>query len=90
MEETHLLCLVVSKQAVSAVLVEDRAKEKIPMYNVSHSLMGAETNYPLIEKFAYALVMASRELRPYFEAHKIIVLTDQPIKNVLQRLDASG
>ena len=47
-------------------------------------------NYPLIDKFAYALVMASRMLRPYFEAHKILVLTNQPLKNVLQKLDASG
>ena len=47
-------------------------------------------NYPLIEKFAYALVMASRKLQPYFEAHKILILTDQPLRSVLQRLDASG
>ena len=47
-------------------------------------------NYPFIEKFAYALVMASRKLRPYFEAHKILVLTDQPLRNVLQKLDALG
>ena len=44
---------------------------------------GIEMNYPLIEKFAYALVMASRKLRPYFEAHKILVLIDQPLTNVL-------
>jgi len=60
------------------------------VYYVSHALEGAEVNYPLIEKFAYALVKASRKLRPYFEAHKILVLTDQPLKNVLQKLDASG
>jgi len=35
------------------------------VYYVSHALAGAEVNYPLIEKFAYALVMASRKLRPY-------------------------
>jgi len=34
--------------------------------------------------------MASRKLRPYFVAYKILVLTSQPLKNVLQRLDASG
>jgi len=56
---------------------------------VIHALVGTEVNYPLIEKFTYALVMASRKLKPYFEAHKILVLTDQPLKNVLQRLNAS-
>jgi len=59
------------------------------MYYISHALAGIEVNYPLIEKFAYALVMASRKVRPYFEAHKILVLTDQPLRNVLQKLDAS-
>ena len=55
-----------------------------------HALVGTEVNYPLIEKFTYALVMASRKPTLYFEAHMILVLTDQPLKNVLQRLDASG
>jgi len=44
---------------VSAVLVVERAREQVPVYYVSHALVGAEVNYPLKEKFAYALVMAS-------------------------------
>jgi len=60
------------------------------MYYVRHALAGAEANYPLIKKFGFTLVMASRKLRSYFEAHKFMLLTDQPLKNVLQRLDASG
>jgi len=36
------------------------------------------------------LVLASRKLCPYFEAHKLTILTDQPLKNVLQKLDVSG
>ena len=77
------LYLAVSEHAVSAVLVAERAREQVPVYYISHALAGAEVNYPLIEKFAYALVMASRKLRPYFEAHKILVLTDQPLRSVL-------
>ena len=82
--EILVLYLAISEHAVSAILVVERVSEQIPMYYVSHALAGAEVNYPLIEKFAYALVMASRKLRPYFEAHKILVLTDQPLKNILQ------
>jgi len=85
-----VLYLAVSEDAVSAILVAEWVKEPIPVYYVSHALAGAEMNYPPIEKFAYALVMASRKLRPYFEAHKILVLTDQPLRNVIQKLDASG
>jgi len=29
-------------------------------------------------------------VRPYFEAHKILVLTDQTLRNILQKLDVSG
>ena len=72
-----------------AVLVVERAMEQILVYYVSHALAGAEVSHPLIEKFAYMLVMASRKLRPYFEVHKVAVLTDQPLKNVLERFNAS-
>jgi len=37
----------------------ERAKEQIPVYYMSHALPGSKINYPLIEKFAYALVMVS-------------------------------
>ena len=47
-------------------------------------------NYPLIEKFAYALVPTSWKLYPYFEVNKGTVLTDEPVKNILQKLYASG
>jgi len=85
-----VLYLAVAEHAVSAILVVERAKEQIPVYYISHALAGAKVNYPLIEKFAYTFVMASQKLGPYFEAHKILVLTDQSLKNVLQKLDASG
>jgi len=46
------------------VLVVERAKQQTPAYYVTHALAKAETNYPLMKKFAYILVMASRKLRP--------------------------
>jgi len=88
--EVLVLYLAISEHAVSVILVVERAKEQIPVYYVSHALTGAEVNCPLIEKFSYALEMASRKLRPYFEAHKILVLTNPPLRNVLQKLDALG
>ena len=70
-------------------MVIEQDKDHIATYYVSHALVGTEFNNPLIEKFAYASILASRKLRPYFKAHKIIVLTDQLLKNVFQKLDAS-
>lgn len=38
----------------------------------------------------FALIVASKRLRPYFQAHLLKVLTDHPFKKVLQKLNTSG
>ena len=43
-----------------------------------------------MEKLAFALVTAVRKLKPYFQAHTIIVLTDQPLKRAMSSLEAAG
>lgn len=43
-----------------------------------------------MEKLAYALVVAARKLRQDFQSHLVTVLTDFPLKEVLQKIDASG
>ena len=43
-----------------------------------------------IEKITFALIMASRKLRPYFQANPIIVMTDQPIKKAMNKTEAAG
>ena len=49
-----------------------------------------EKRYPRMEKLAFALVTAARKLKPYFQAHTIIVLTDQPLKRAMSSLKAAG
>ena len=39
---------------------------------------------------AYALVLAARRLRPYFQAHTIQVLTNLPMRSILHRPSTSG
>ena len=34
--------------------------------------------------------MAARKLRPYFQAHTVTVLTDQPLRQILQKPECSG
>ncbi|CAL8174755.1 unnamed protein product [Prunus armeniaca] len=46
--------------------------------------------YPEIEKLALALVISARKLRPYFQCHTIIVLTNHPLRQVLQKPETSG
>ena len=43
-----------------------------------------------MEKLAFALVTAARKLKPYFQAHNIIVLTDQPLKRAISSPEATG
>jgi hypothetical protein len=49
-----------------------------------------ETRYPVMEKLALVLVYAAQRLRRYFQAHPIKVLTEQPIQQVLRKLEVSG
>ncbi|KAI5317310.1 hypothetical protein L3X38_037017 [Prunus dulcis] len=55
------------------------------MHYVSKALQDAEVRYSDIEKLAFALVVSARRLRPYFQAHTIHVLTNQPLRQVLQK-----
>ncbi|GJY35610.1 reverse transcriptase domain-containing protein [Tanacetum coccineum] len=57
---------------------------------VSRTLNEAERNYSPLEKLALSLINMTRRLRRYFESHLVKVITDQPIKNILNRTEASG
>nr|XP_009383140.1 PREDICTED: uncharacterized protein LOC103970956 [Musa acuminata subsp. malaccensis] len=82
--------LAASQHAVSSVLTKEVAGEQLPVYYANHVLNGPEEQYPSLEKLALALVLASRKLRPYFEAHTIEVITDQPLRQVLSKFDVAG
>nr|XP_009386285.1 PREDICTED: uncharacterized protein LOC103973446 [Musa acuminata subsp. malaccensis] len=84
------LYLAVSRHAVSSVLVKENSGDQLPVYYVSHMLSGPEERYPPIEKLALALVLLARKLRPYFQAHPIEVITDQPLRLVLSKFDVAG
>ncbi|GKV17197.1 hypothetical protein SLEP1_g27733 [Rubroshorea leprosula] len=49
-----------------------------------------ELRYPIAEKAALAVVTSARKLRPYFQSHPIIVFTDQPLREILQKPECSG
>ena len=36
-----------------------------------------------MEKLAFALVIAARKLKPYFQAHTIVGLTEKPLRRVM-------
>ena len=74
--ENLYLYLAMSAIAVSAALIREEGKMQLPVYYISQAFQGAEAKYPRIEKIAFALIVASCKLRPYFQANPILVMTD--------------
>ena len=88
--ESLYLYLAVSETAVSAALIREEGRRQLPVYYVSQAFQGAEFKYPRIEKIVFALIVASRKLRQYFQANPILVMTDQPIKKSMKQPEAAG
>ncbi|GKU93117.1 hypothetical protein SLEP1_g6745 [Rubroshorea leprosula] len=88
--ELLYLYLGISDEAISLVMVREEARQQKPIYYISSVLHGAELRYPIAEKAALVVVTSARKLRPYFQSHPIIVLTDQPLKQILQKPECSG
>ena len=57
---------------------------------MSKSLHEAEVKYLPLEKAILAIVHATRKLPHYFQAHKVVVLTQLPLKFVLRIANYTG
>ncbi|XP_071902705.1 uncharacterized protein [Coffea arabica] len=88
--ETLFIYLAVGEGTISAVLVREEDKVQKPIYYVSRALQGAEARYSAVERYVLALVHAARKLRTYFQAHPVVVMTDQPLKQILSKPEFSG
>jgi hypothetical protein len=88
-----LLYVSASNSAVSVVLVQEKEEEgklkQIPVYFASEALSGSKIFYSELEKIAYAVIMAARKLRHYFEGHRIRVITNQPLSDLFANREAS-
>jgi hypothetical protein len=89
-----LLYVAASHSAVSATLVQEKlegqTKKQAPVYFVSEVLSLSKKNYTELEKVLYAVLMASRKLRHYFQAYHIIVRSSQPLKDIMRNKEATG
>ncbi|GKV47171.1 hypothetical protein SLEP1_g54089 [Rubroshorea leprosula] len=83
------LYLGMSNEAIGSVLVREEGKQQKPVYYTSSVLHGAKVRYSIVEKAALAVVTLTRKLRPYFQSHPIIILTDQHLRHILQKLECS-
>jgi hypothetical protein len=88
-----LLYVAASHAAVSAALVQEKQdgqiKKQASIYFVSEVLSVSKKNYTELEKVLYAVLMASRKLRHYFQAYHIIVPSSQPLKDIMRNREAT-
>jgi ribonuclease HI len=88
-----LLYVAASHSAVSAALVQEKLegqiKKQAPVYFVFEVLSLSKKNYTELEKVLYAVLMASRKLRHYFQAFHTIVPSSQPLKDIMRNIEAT-
>ena len=89
-DQPFLVYLVVSEEAINVTLVQKVENEERPIYFVNRMLHAAKMRYQMIEKVALALVLTTRQMRPYFQKHSITVRTDYPIFKILSKPDLVG
>jgi ribonuclease HI len=81
---------------VSAVIIVERAEEghtlpvQRPVYYISEVLSETKARYPQVQKLLYAVVLARRKIRHYFEAHPVTVVSSFPLGEIIHNPDAAG
>jgi hypothetical protein len=93
--EDMMLYISATPTVVSAAIVAEREEGHVykvqrPIYYISEVLTYSKIRYPHIQKLLYALLITFRKLRHYFESHKITVITDFPLGDILCNKDATG
>ena len=94
--EPMLLYISATHQVVSAMLVVEReqGRHKFPLqkpvYYVSTVLTPCKSWYPHYQKIAYAVFMASRKLRHYFQECSITVASELPLNDIINNYGVMG
>jgi hypothetical protein len=94
--EPLFLYVAATTQVVSAVIVVERAEEghALPVqrsvYYISEVLSETKARYPRVQKLLYTVVLTRRELRHYFEAQPVTVVSSFLLGEIIRNPDAAG
>ena len=89
-DEVLFAYITVAPYAVSLVLIRVDNGIQWLVYYVSKSLHETEVRYLPLEKAILAVVLGTRKLPHYFQAHTVVILTQLPLKTILQSVDYTG
>lgn len=73
--------MAVFDSVVASTLIREEKGIQRLVYYVTHILLGAEVNYPIMEKLVFALIIIARWVQPYFQAYTIRIVMNQPLEN---------
>ena len=89
-DEVLFAYIVVAPYAVSLVLIRVDNGIQRPVYYMSKSLHETEVHYLPLEKAILTVVLGTRKLPHYFQAHIVVILTQLPLKTILRSADYTG
>jgi hypothetical protein len=65
-------------------------KVQRPIYYISEVLLDSKARFPHVQKLLYALLITSRKLQHYFDEHKVTMVSNFPLGNILRNRNATG
>jgi len=86
--EELFLYLTISSAAISVALIREEDQVQKLIYYANQAHCSTEERYPQIEKLTFTLVITARKLKPYFQAHTMIILTDKPLRRAMSNPEA--
>ena len=89
-DEVLFAYIAVALYAISLVLIRVDNGIQRPVYYVSKSLYETEVCYLPLEKTILAVVLGTRKLPHYFQAHTVVFLTQLLLKTILRNADYTG